>query len=204
MTSSKPLLGNVRSACIIIYSSCFIVYRDTCLFLQYSISSSFNSHRTVLHWTLNPDVTFRNKTLVYLVNNIFEASSLISERFSRTTTREFVPDETRYVGIRNGIVNRSRENIFSHKLTYGDDLLSVRHRAVMLNNALREMFFIRTNYPYQEENRKENRAYRSMCGGEEYEISLYQDFCAIGYYGLCDAFEVDLPDTLAITIREER
>ena len=89
-----------------------------------------------------------------MVHRSFATRSLTGGDFSQAVTSRFVPDEIGRVVLKDDIVNSLPGNIFSGKVIYGHDFLSVRDRSVMLNNALREMFSIRASHSYQEGNRK--------------------------------------------------
>ena len=97
---------------------------------------------------------FSERSSGVMVHQYFETSLLIGRDFSRAATSGFVPDKIGRVVLMDDIVNSLTGNIFSRKVIYGHDFLSVPDRSVMSNNALREMFSIRASHSYQEENRK--------------------------------------------------
>ena len=113
-----------------------------------------------------------------MVHQSFETSSLTGANFSRAVTSGFASNETGRVVLEDAIVNSLAVKIFSNKVIYGHDFLSVRDRSVVLNNALREMFSIRASHSYQEGNRKGEYP---MNGRSRYRLSIERNIDYTSY-----------------------
>ena len=76
---------------------------------------------------------FSRRNSGVMVYQSFWTSSLTIRDFSRAATSEFVLDEIGHVALMDHIANSLGGNIFSDKVIYGHDFLSVHDRSVMSN-----------------------------------------------------------------------